>query len=83
MHLKAPSSRGWVFAIATGVVTLALPYVLHPHHHHDAWWNHVPGFYAAYGFLGCAAIVLVSKWLGGVFLQRSEDFYAPREELER
>ena len=75
MKLKTPDRRGWIFALATGGIALALPLVVHLHHHHDAWWNHVPGFYAAYGFLGCAAIVLVSKWLGSVFLQKPEDYY--------
>ena len=75
MKVKFPSRRGWVFAVITAGVTLGAPLVVHPEHHHEAWWNHVPGFYAAYGFLGCAAIVLVSKWIGHLFLQKGEDFY--------
>lgn len=75
MKLKLPSRRGWWFVLASSAVALGLPLVFHPEHHHDAWWNHVPGFYAGYGFVGCAAIVLVSKWLGHRFLQKGEDFY--------
>ncbi len=36
---------------------------------------HVPGFFALLGFLGCVAIILVSKWLGRYWLQRREDYY--------
>ncbi len=31
-----------------------------------------PGTFAVYGFLGCVAIVVVSKWLGKAGLQRPE-----------
>jgi hypothetical protein len=35
----------------------------------------IPAFYAAYGFLGCALIVAVSKIIGKIWLQRREDYY--------
>lgn len=31
-----------------------------------------PGLISAYGFVGCAAIVIVSKWLGSAFIQRPD-----------
>jgi hypothetical protein len=34
-----------------------------------------PGYGAALGLLGCSVIIYVSKWLGTVFIQRSEDYY--------
>jgi len=34
-----------------------------------------PGYGAAIGLLGCATIVIVSKWLGTVLLERPEDYY--------
>ncbi len=34
----------------------------------------IRGFYAFYGFLSCAVIILVSKLLG-IFLKRKEDYY--------
>ena len=43
--------------------------------HGDHWWHHVPGFDLGYGFVGCVAIVLISKKLGAVWLQRPETFY--------
>jgi hypothetical protein len=36
------------------------------------WWRAVPGVQAVYGIFGCVAIVLVSKWLGHLGLQRPE-----------
>ncbi|HSW29173.1 MAG TPA: hypothetical protein VLH75_06710 [Longimicrobiales bacterium] len=37
-------------------------------------WD-VKAFFAVYGFVGCVAIIFVSKWLGAVWLQRDEDYY--------
>jgi hypothetical protein len=34
-----------------------------------------PGYGAALGLLGCSVIIVVSKWLGKVFIQRPEDYY--------
>jgi hypothetical protein len=31
-----------------------------------------PGFIAVYSFVGCLVIIVVSKWLGKLFLQRPE-----------
>ena len=38
----------------------------------------IPGFYAIYGFVMCAALVICAKGLR-VFLMRPEDYYAPRD----
>jgi hypothetical protein len=35
----------------------------------------IPAFYAAYGFLGCALIVAISKIIGKIWLQKREDYY--------
>lgn len=75
MKVKLPSRRAWTFAALASGVALGLPLVFHPEHHHEAWWTHIPGFFAGYGFLGCVAIVLVSKWLGRLFLQKHGNFY--------
>jgi hypothetical protein len=39
------------------------------------WWNQIPGFYIIWGFLGCVAIIYVSKWLGKLFIFRNEQYY--------
>ena len=43
--------------------------------HSETWWHQLPGFDLLFGFLGCAGIVIVSKALGKVWLQREEGFY--------
>jgi len=74
MKLKTPSRRGWILAIVTGLVALLLPYVLQPEHH-GGFWESVPGWWAWFGGIGCAVIVVVSKWLGSVMLNKPEDWY--------
>jgi len=74
MKLKTPSQRGWIFAAASTAVALALPYVL-PVEHHGGWWEAVPGWWAWFGGIGCAVIVIVSKWLGKILLSKPEDWY--------
>ncbi len=37
-------------------------------------WSMTPGFYAAYGFISCVAIVLFSNLLGK-WLKRKEGYY--------
>ncbi|MFN4272179.1 MAG: hypothetical protein ACK4F5_05155 [Aliihoeflea sp.] len=39
------------------------------------WWESVGGFGAIYGFISCTLIIVVSKALGKVFLNRPEDYY--------
>jgi hypothetical protein len=73
MTLHTPSRRGWTVAAVAGAVVVGVPALLHVEAHHA--WEVVPGFYAWYGGLGCAAIVLVSKALGKWLLQKPEGFY--------
>ena len=42
--------------------------------HAERWWEGLPGFYAVYGFVGCALLVLIAKVLRKV-LMREEDYY--------
>ncbi len=42
---------------------------------HDYWWTHIPLFFILYGFLGCVLIIVASKALGKLFLQKKEDYY--------
>jgi hypothetical protein len=68
--------KRWLVAVALFVaasVVLELPF----RHliHSELPWHLVPGFDFVYGFLGCAVIVLASKWLGHALLQRPEDYY--------
>jgi len=35
-----------------------------------------PGFYAVYGFVMCAGLVVIARWMRS-FLKRDESYYAP------
>ncbi len=66
------------FWIANGAVVLAsIVAELAFHHlgHPVYWWHRLPGFDFVYGLAGCIAIVLVSKWLGKLFIQRPEKYH--------
>lgn len=38
-------------------------------------WDKIPGFNAVFGLISCVLIVVVSKFLGKVWLQKKEDYY--------
>ena len=66
------------FYIFLAVVVLAeiiLPLIFpsdHPHHFLFESW---PAFGSLYGLISCVAIIVVSKFLGKVWLMRREDHY--------
>lgn len=58
-------------------ILLAEVIVIHCLHlgHPWFWFEKIPGFSSLYGFLSCAALIFVPKWLGKIFLSRREDYY--------
>lgn len=48
-------------------------YFQHPHPHFI--WQKIPVFDAVFGFIGCVVIIVVSKALGKIWLQKEEDYY--------
>ncbi|EXI73758.1 MAG TPA: hypothetical protein PK440_06275 [Candidatus Accumulibacter phosphatis] len=68
--------RGFIVVLALTVV--AGGFVdLHPHFEIERWF----GFYAAYGFVTCLLMIVGAKGLG-VFLKRSDRYYAKDEDDE-
>ena len=63
----------WVLVAVLVVATLVAERFVH--HEHDYWFHHIPGFFVAYGFVGCVAIVYLSKWYGKYAAQRDQDYY--------
>ncbi|HEB51142.1 MAG TPA: hypothetical protein ENI89_11090 [Desulfobulbus sp.] len=49
--------------------------LLVPRHHVSFLGDEIPGFWALFGLLACVLIIVVSKWLGRVWLFRPEDYY--------
>jgi hypothetical protein len=37
--------------------------------------EHIPAFWSIFGFIGCAVIILVSKWYGHLGIMTREDYY--------
>jgi hypothetical protein len=69
-------TRFW-FTVAGAIVgiTLFFELIFRPHAHPHFWWHATPMFDLPFGFVGCAIIILVSKWLGRTWLQRAEGYY--------
>ncbi|AKS40761.1 hypothetical protein [Wenzhouxiangella marina] len=67
----------WVFGVILALTVVAQRWVhVHAHFGVDGW----PGFYAAYGFLSCVAMVLFAKVLGW-WLKRPDDYYIEPTQL--
>lgn len=46
------------------------------HRHHATFiWDNIPGFSAVFGFISCVLIIVVSKFIGHVWLMKKEDYY--------
>jgi hypothetical protein len=75
LFFERPEVATWVRRVFLGsLVLLVILDFLHEKHV-AFFWEHVPGFYALYGFLSCALIIAVSKLLGKFWLQKKEDYY--------
>jgi len=37
--------------------------------------EHIPAFWSIFGFIGCAVLILVSKWYGHLGIMTREDYY--------
>jgi len=71
-------SRFWFTVLAVTLVTSVVMSFVGPSKEAKFLWD-VKAFFAVYGFVGCVAIIFVSKWLGRFWLQRSEDYYDPHQ----
>jgi len=64
----------WIALGLITTVTLILEFtVLADYNKH--WWDVIPAFYIIWGFISCVLIIYVSKWIGKLFLFRSESYY--------
>ena len=39
------------------------------------WWEKVPGFFAAFGFIGCWLLIFGAKTLGNLMVSQKPDYY--------
>ena len=69
--------KRWSVAILTLIVLaeVTLPRLFHSDHPHHFWFENIPAWGSLYGLISCVAIIVVSKFLGNVWLMRREDYY--------
>lgn len=65
----------WISLILLTIVSLFFEFTMSHNSEHHFWWSNIPGFFIYFGFLGCALIVIFSKILGKLFLDRKENYY--------
>lgn len=63
-----------LFVICAGLVATDFMY----HKHSDLDIEDIPGFYAAFGFFMCAALIVCARAMR-VILKRDEDYYSPKD----
>lgn len=62
-----------LFAVAV-VLSIAGGFFI-PEGEIHGWWGAIPGFFALFGFIGCVLLIVIAKFLGGLFLYQREDYY--------
>ncbi len=63
------------FALLALLVLLdAFPALVNKEHAHTQA-EHIPGFWAVFGFVGCAILIILSKWFGHAGIMNREDYY--------
>ena len=72
------SATRWVLIAAATAFVSGLDLLAYPHG--ETWWHHMLGFDLIYGVVGCVVIVVASKALGSMGVQRPERFYEDTEE---
>ncbi len=61
-------------AMALLVLLASIPALSGTEHAHT-WIEKIPGFWAIFGFLGCAVLILASKAFGHAGIMKREDYY--------
>lgn len=72
---KAFGDRAFKVLAALCVVVFALGFTFEAHGHFEA--EHVPGFYAVYGFVMFTLLILAARGLRW-FIKRPEDYYGDK-----
>jgi hypothetical protein len=66
--------RVCLVALALLILVDALPGLVDKEHAHtrlERW----PAFWSVFGFLGCALLIVASKWFGHLGIMKDEDYY--------
>jgi len=60
--------------LALLVLLDAFPALVSKEHAHTQV-EQIPGFWAVFGFVGCAILIILSKWFGHAGIMNREDYY--------
>lgn len=60
--------------LALVIVADALPFIVDKGEVHTRW-EQFPGFWAVFGFVGCALLIFLSKGFGRLGIMQREDYY--------
>lgn len=72
---KPENIKKMLWGFYASLVALVLIDILFVHHEHSYFpWDGKPGFFAAFGFVACVLVILISKVLR-FFLIRGNDYY--------
>lgn len=73
-HFDRPDVRRklWILLFVVCALTVVPDFFIHRHPHFG--FDGFIGFYAVFGFVACAALILISKIIGRV-LKVKEDYY--------
>ncbi len=66
--------RVCLIVLALLILLDAIPGVVDKEEAHTAA-EHVPGFWSVFGLVGCAVLIVVSKWFGKAGIMQREDYY--------
>jgi hypothetical protein len=60
--------------LAVLILLDAIPAIVDKEHAHTQA-EHLPAFWAIFGFVGCVVLIIVSKWFGHAGIMQREDYY--------
>lgn len=68
--------KRWFYAglVIVAIAEIVLPRIFREHESHFSF-EEFPAWGSLYGFVSCAAIIVVSKLIGKLWLMRREDYY--------
>ena len=58
-----------------GLLILVDVFLVGKEHAHTWAERHIPAFWSLFGFVGCALIIVLSKWYGHAGIMTREDYY--------
>ena len=74
--------KRWHWFVIGAIILGSLVAEQFAHHEHHYWFTDIPAYFVMYGFVGCVAIIYLSKWYGKYGVQRPEDYYTTHGDLD-